>query len=135
MKPLISLIQAAGLIQLAIAAGNIWVPGKVNARENLARVSPMTRSIFIVHWVYIVLVLVIFGLLCVFFAPELASGSALARFLCGAMGVFWLARVFIQFFYYDAALRRQHRAADISFLLAVLFLGSVFAVAALGWAS
>jgi len=132
MTPFIPLIQAAGVIQLAIAAGNIWVPGKVNARENLARVSPMTRSIFIVHWVYIVLVLVIFGLLCLFFARELVSGSPLGRFLSGAMGLFWLARVFIQLFYYDSSLRRQHRAADVCFLLAVAFLGSVFTVVAFG---
>ena len=133
MRPLILLVWIAGLVQLGIAAANVWVPGKVNARENLARVSPMTRSIFVVHWGYIVFVLVIFSLLCFFFAPELASGTALGRFLSGSMAVFWLARVVIQLCYYDAAVRRQNRLADVAFLLAVLYLGSVFTAAALGW--
>ena len=131
--PPLPLILAAGLVQLAIAAANIWVPGKLNARENLSRVSPMLRNVFIVHWVYIVFVLVIFSLLCIFFAPELASGTPLGRFLSGSMALFWLARVVIQLCYYDAAVRRQNRLADVAFLLAVLYLGSVFTAAALGW--
>lgn len=133
MTPPIPILQAAGLIQLAIAVANIWVPGKLNARENLSRVSPMLRNVFIVHWVYIVLVLVIFSVLCFFFAPELASGTALGRFLSGSMAFFWLARVGFQLFYYDAAVRRQNRLADVAFIFAVLFLGSVFTAAALGW--
>ena len=49
------------------------------------------------------------------------------------MALFWLARVAIQLFYYAAELRRDNRLADVAFILAALFLGSVFTAAAVGW--
>jgi hypothetical protein len=57
MRHLIPWLWAAGAVQLVIIAANFVVPKKLSCRENLARVSPMIRTVFVVHWVYIVLVL------------------------------------------------------------------------------
>ena len=57
MRSLIPWLWAAGAVQLVIIAANFVLPKKLRCRENLARVSPMIREVFIVHWVYIVLVL------------------------------------------------------------------------------
>ena len=64
----------------------------------------------------------------------IAGGTELGRFLSAAMAIFWLVRFPVQLFYYDAELRKEDRVADVAFSLSVLFLGSVFAVAALGLA-
>jgi hypothetical protein len=132
MRTLVMLIWAAGGVQLAILAANFVLPSKLHCRENLARVSPMIRSVFIVHWVYIVLVLAIFSALCFLYAPELAGGSRLGRFLCSAMALFWLPRIPIQVFVYDAELRRQHRIGDLAILAAMAFVILVLGGAALG---
>jgi hypothetical protein len=132
MRPLIPWLWAAGAIQLTIIAANFALPKKLRCRENLVQVSPMIREVFIVHWLYIVLVLGIFTALCFWFAPELAGGSRLGRFLSLAMAIFWLLRVPIQLFFYDREIRRQNRLADVAFLLTFSYLGIVFGVAALG---
>src|SRR5579863_4028277 len=132
MRILIQLLWVGGALQLVILAANFVLPGKLNCRENLARVSPMIREVFIVHWAYIVLILGVFACMSFWFAPELAGASGLGRFLAAVIAVFWLLRVPIQLFFYDPELRRQNRFGDVIFLLAFSYLGVVFGVAALG---
>jgi hypothetical protein len=132
MHTMILLIRAAGAVQLAILAANFILPRKLECRENLARVSRMIRDVFIVHWIYIGLTLMLFSALCFWFAPELAGASRLGHFLSAAIALFWLPRIPIQLFLYDAELRRQHRAGDVAILLAFSFLVIVFGAAALG---
>ena len=132
MQRLTVLIWSAGLVQLAILAANFVVPGHLRLRENLAKVTPMIRSVFIVHWTYILLVLALFSALCFGFAPDLAGGSRLGRFLSAAIAVFWLPRIPIQLFVYDRELRRQHRLGDVAMLLALTFVVLVFGAATLG---
>jgi hypothetical protein len=132
MRPLVHWLWAAGVVQLFIVAANFVLPKKLRCGENLARVSPMIREVFIVHWVYIVAVLGIFTSLCFWFAPELAGASRLGRYLSAVMAAFWLVRVPIQLFFYDGEVRRQNRFGDVTFLLAFAYLGIVFGIAALG---
>ncbi len=132
MQWLVILIWVAGAVQLAILAANFVIPGKLRCRENLSRVSPMIRTVFIVHWIYILLMLAIFSAICFRFAPELAGASRLGHFLSAAIALFWLPRIPIQLFAYDHELRRQHRAADVAMLLALTFVVLVFGAAALG---
>ena len=131
MPVLVKLIWAAGAVQLAIAMANFALPGKLQVRENLARVTPMIRSVFVVHWAYIVLMLTIFSALCFFYSPELDSGSGLGRFLVAAMAIFWAPRIPIQLMVYDAELRRQHRLGDVAMVCAITFCVAVFGAAAL----
>jgi hypothetical protein len=122
----------AGVVQVLILLANIPLPKILRCRENLAKVSPMIRAVFIVHWAYIALVLGIFAGLCFWFAPQLAGASGLGRFLAACMAVFWLARVPVQIFFYDCETRRRNRVADVAFLASFSYLGMVFAAAALG---
>jgi hypothetical protein len=51
------------------------------------------------YWVYggyVVLSIIAFGLICLFNAGELASGSRLARSMCAFMAVFWGIRLALQ---------------------------------------
>ena len=132
MKALIPWLWVAGALKLVIIAANFVVPKKLQCRENLAHVSPMIRTVFVVHWVYIVLVLGTFASLSFWFAPELAGASRLGRYLSAVIAVFWLMRVPIQLLFYDSEIRRQNRVGDAVFLLAFSYLGVVFSIAALG---
>jgi hypothetical protein len=132
MRLLIPWLWAAGVVQLVIITVNFVLPKKLRCRENLASVSPMIRAVFVVHWLYIVLVLGIFTSLSFWFAPELAGASRLGRYLSAAIAVFWLLRVPIQLFFYDPEIRKQNRFGDVIFLIAFSYLGAVFGVAALG---
>ena len=104
------LLWIAGFVQVAIASANLFLPAKLNYRENLSRVSPIIRQIFVVHSAHIVGVVLMFAAVTFGFAGDLASGRGLGRFLAGAIAVFWLVRVPVQLLYYDAALRRENRS-------------------------
>lgn len=131
MSLLVPAIQAAGAVHLILAAANLVLPRKLEYRANLAKVPPIIRQIFVVHSVYIVLALLIFGGLCLFFARDLAGGSALGRYLSACLAGFWLLRLLLQWFYYDPEVRRRHRLGDVSYGAAVAFLAAVFTVAVL----
>jgi hypothetical protein len=131
MQLLIPALWMAGGVHLIIAASNFVLPRKLRYRENLSCVSPIVRQIFIVHSIYILIVLLLFAGLCLFFAPELAGGSRLGRFLSAAMAAFWLLRIPLQLFFSDRELRRQNRALDVAYTFAVASLAIVFTVAAL----
>ena len=132
MNPLVPLLWMAGCVQLAIFAANFLLPGRLAVRVELPRLSPILRQVFLVHWAYILFVLLIFAALSFLFASELAGGSTLGRAMSACMALFWSTRILIQLFYYDAALKRENRAGNILFTSAFTFLAAVFTAAALG---
>lgn len=131
MHPLIACLYVAGAVQLLIASVNFFLPAKLDYRSNLARLTPIVREIFLVQTAYIVLILVAFAGLCFAFAPDLAGGSALGRTLSAFLALFWGLRFFIQLLYYDAGLKRRHPVLNVGFLMAFLYLASIFGVSAL----
>lgn len=132
MPTLILALWIAGFVQLAIALANFVLPRKLNYRDNLSRLAPMVRQIFIVHSGYIVVLVAATSLA---FAPELAGGRGLGRFLAASMAVFWACRLPLQLFYYDPELRRSNPVGDVAITVALLFLAATYASAALVHAS
>lgn len=135
MRVLLLCLWMAGFVQVAMAFANLFIPKKLNYQENLSRVAPIIRQIFVVHSVYIVGVVLLFAVLTFGFAVELASGRGLGRFLAASMAIFWLFRAPVQLLYYDASLRRTNRLGDVAFTLAALFLTITYGAAALAQAS
>ena len=123
---MIPLLWIAGLLQLGIAAANVGLSRVLRLDVEFGRLRPIARDIARAHHAYIVGVLVFAGLLCLGFAPELASGSPLAAFLCGGLALFWGARLVLQGVRYDPAVRRRYRGADVLFTLAAAGLAGVF---------
>jgi len=128
---LVTFLRAAGFVHIAIAAANFILPKKLDYRENLGRVSPIIRQVFVVHSVYIVGVLLLFATLSIRFGSELADGKGIGHFLVTAIALFWLCRLPLQLFYYDEALRRRHRLGDLAFTVAIVCLALVYGVVAL----
>jgi hypothetical protein len=88
------------------------LPGRLEVRERLAGVPRFLRQIFYAHSIYIVIVLGLFAALCFGFAAELVGTSSLGRFLSGFIAGFWLLRIGLQVFYYDAEVRRENKVLD-----------------------
>ncbi|HEX8835676.1 MAG TPA: hypothetical protein VF748_01970 [Candidatus Acidoferrum sp.] len=126
MRAPLLLLWIAGFVQLAIASANLFLPAKLNYRENLSRVSPIIRQIFVVHSVYIVGVVLLFAAVTFGFTDDLASGRGLGRFVAAAIGVFWLVGAPVQLLYYDAVLRRENRWSDIAITSGALFLAAAY---------
>lgn len=132
MRWIVMALWVAGGIEMAIFAANFYVPRKLEFRKGIAGAPRMIQQVFFVHAGYVAGVVLLFGLISFFFAPELASGAGLGRFLAAAICIFWACRVPLQVFYYDRVVRRANRAGDLAMTAALLYLAATYGVAALG---
>ena len=97
-----SLLILGGLLHFVILIASALTPRLLDWRTNLAVLHPFLRRLFWVYGVFIVLVIISFGTLTLTRADELASTTPLARSVCAMIALFWLARLAVQFFVFDA---------------------------------
>jgi hypothetical protein len=97
----ILVLKLAALTHLGLIAAGLLMPGVVGLRGHLATLPPFVRSLFWVYYAFIGLCLVSFGLGTFLLAEDLASGTRLARAVCGFLMVFWLVRLVAAHFVFD----------------------------------
>ena len=96
------LLLAAGALHFTLLLPGALLPRVLHWREELRRVCDLTRHIIWVHGAFVVIVILGFGTLTLLNAHALAGGTALARSVCGLIALFWLSRLAIQLFLFDA---------------------------------
>ncbi|MBE2179112.1 MAG: hypothetical protein IAE97_01385 [Chthoniobacterales bacterium] len=96
------MIQTAGVLHFAILIASALTPHALDWRGNLAGLHPFMRRLFWVYGAFIVLVIAGFGVLTLLNAEAMASGDPVARSLGAFIAVFWLARLGVQWFVFDA---------------------------------
>jgi len=94
-------LMAAGLGQLALAAGSLAIPRVLGWREETARLRPLTRQIFWIYAAYIWSFHVCFGLVSLLAPGWLLDRTPLAAAVCGFIAVYWGARLVLQFTWLD----------------------------------
>jgi hypothetical protein len=128
----LQLIGALLMVLALLHAGFGWY---FDWRREFAVVSLINRQMMHVHTFFVAFTVGLMGLLCLTSAAELV-GTPLGRRVALALGVFWLARLLIQFFGYSASLWRGKRFETIIHILfSVLwtYLTVVFFQVGLGW--
>jgi len=128
-----TLIIAAGVGQLLLAAGSLAIPHVLKWREELAKVRPLTRQVYWTYTGYIWTTNVCFGLVSVLMPTELLATTPLAAAVCGFITLYWLARVVIQFTYFDR--RDAPPGAIFKLAEAALIVLFVFLTGVYGWAA
>jgi hypothetical protein len=96
------LIVLGGILHFALLSAGAMVPFKLDFRGELKKVNSMLRELVWVYYVFIAFSIVGFGVLSVTMASALASGSTLARAVCGFISLFWITRLAIQLFVFHA---------------------------------
>ena len=79
-----------------------------NWRAEFAPVSLINRQMMYVHTFFVAFMVLLMGVLCLTSAPDLL-GTPLGRRVALGCGIFWLARLLIQFFGYSPELWRGKR--------------------------
>lgn len=102
MKMLELSLRCAGVLHFAVLVASALTPRALDWRVNLAALHPFLRKLFWVYGSFIVLVVISFGTLTLAFAPRLAAGDEFARAFATFVAVFWLARLAVQLFVFDA---------------------------------
>lgn len=117
---------------LMLAAAHAYFPKRFGWKEDLRQLSLVNRQIFLVHCLFVVLVLVMFGLLSLFCAESLTQPGLLARAVLSGLVFFWTARLFVQLFIYDPKLWKGNSfntTMHVLFSLMWTYYGTVYGVA------
>jgi hypothetical protein len=102
MTLLEKLLVLAGICHFGILIASALVPRVLDWRRELRQLAPLSRHLIWTHGVFIVLIIIAFGTITLANASALAAGSTLGRWVCGVITCFWLARLIIQCFVFDA---------------------------------
>jgi hypothetical protein len=102
-------LRIVGVLLLALAVLNCFVPRRFGWPAELRGRSLLLRQVFSVHSFFIILVLVMMGILSLLFAPALLERTALAPIILGGLAIFWTTRLVFQFFVYSPELWRGNR--------------------------
>ncbi len=94
-------LRVAGLAHLGLIAAGLAMPRVVGLRGHLTTLPPFVRQLFWTYYAFIGLCLVGSGAASFFLAGELASGSVLARSVCGFLCAFWTLRLAAAHFVLD----------------------------------
>ena len=95
------LLKLTALTYVGLLAAGILMPRVVGLREHLQAMPTFIRQLFWVYYTFIGLCLIAFGLGTFALAEQLASGTPLARAVCGFLALFWLVRFFVGTFVFD----------------------------------
>ncbi len=99
-------LQLTGVGLLALDALHLGFPRRFNWSQELARLSLVNRQIFLVHTLFIMLVLALMGTV-LLVAPEvLLERSRLGSWVAAGFTIFWGLRLVIQWFGYSRELWR-----------------------------
>ena len=96
-----SLIFLAGIGQIGLIIGSLWLPKFLNFREETAKVSPLIGQMFWNYSAYTWATNLFFALISVLNPAALLDGSFLAIWVSGFITVYWLGRIIVQYFYFD----------------------------------
>jgi len=76
-------------------------PKQFNWKQELSSLSVMNREMMYVHTFFIAFTLILVGVLCILSSVELVN-TALGKRISLGLGIFWIVRLYVQFFGYSS---------------------------------
>jgi hypothetical protein len=130
-KLLQSLILLAGVGQILLCLGSLFIPKLLNWKSELRKVSPLIREIFWVYAAYILTTNFSFGLLSLFAPARLMDGSVMALCVSAFILLYWGSRLVIQFtlFTKHAPKGRIYTLGEIGLVSSFIYFTAVYALA------
>jgi hypothetical protein len=125
-------LRIVGVLMALLVVVNLFVPGRFNWREELARLSLLNRQIVVAHMVFIVLVVALTSALLLTSAEALLEPSRLSRAVLFGLTVFWGLRMLMQWFFYSPRVwrgNRFHTVMHVLFSLAWIYVTAVCGLA------
>jgi hypothetical protein len=95
--------KITGVLLMALAVLHFYFPKYFSWKQELTKLTLINRQIMYVHSFFIAFAVFLVGLLCITSAHELIE-TALGKRISLGIGVFWCARLIIQFFGYSSKL-------------------------------
>jgi hypothetical protein len=121
-------LKIIGFLLVALGLIHFVFPKYFNWDKELKSLSLINRQMMIIHTFFIALVVFLMGLLCFISSEELIETN-LGKTISLGLGIFWMIRLFIQFFGYSKELwngKTFETAMHILFSLLWFYLSFVF---------
>ena len=121
-------LKIIGVLLIMIALLHFVFPSYFKWKEQLGSLSIMNRQMMYVHSFFIAFVVFLIGLLCLTSSSELL-GTGFGKRISLAIGIFWSARLFIQFFGYSPKIwkgKSFETTIHIAFTLFWTYISAVF---------
>jgi hypothetical protein len=118
-----------GVAHFGLCLGSLFIPRALNWKMHLSTLPVLMRQMFWTYAGYILGINLTFGVISVFGAGELLHHTFLARAVTLLIGIYWLTRLAVQFFYFD----RSMAPKGFFFLVGEIFLIGLFLVFAVSY--
>jgi len=97
------LIRCSGVAQVLLVLGSLVIPKMLRWKTELAKTNLLIRQMFWTYAGYILATNLSFGVLSLIAAEELLGKTLLAQSITLFISLYWIARIAIQFFYFDTS--------------------------------
>jgi len=120
-------LQLIGFLLIVLALVHGIFPRYFNWKEEFKDISLLSRQIMYIHTFFIGLIIFLMGILCITSSKELLETS-FGNKICLGLGIFWLTRLYVQFFGYSSKLWRTKRFETFMHIIFALLWTYVSAV-------
>jgi hypothetical protein len=110
-------LKIIGLCLIVLALVHAIFPKQFNWKRELSSLSILNREMMYIHTLFIALTLLLVGLLCLISATDLTSIS-LGKQVCLGLGIFFMLRLFVQFFGYSS---KNWKGKKLETIIHILF--------------
>lgn len=124
-------LKIIGYLLIALSFVHVVFPRYFNWSEELIPLSLINRQMMQVHTFFIAFVVLLMGILCLTSSHDLVY-TDLGKKITSGLGIFWSARLLIQFFWYSPKLwkgKTLETCLHICFSLLWVYLSAVFFMA------
>lgn len=121
-------LKIIGILLILLSILHLAFPKYFSWKEELKGLSLVNRQMMYIHTFFIALVVLLMGMLCCLFSAELV-GSSFGKHISLGMGLFWTARLYIQFFGYSSKLwkgKKFETTIHVVFSILWFYLAVVF---------
>jgi hypothetical protein len=123
-------LKIIGCILIALATAHIFFPKYFKWENELKSLSLINRQMMIVHTFFVAFTVFLMGVICLLSSKDIVETN-LGKIISLGFGIFWIIRLFIQFFGYSNDLWKGkifETAMHIIFSLLWTYLSIVFLV-------
>ena len=96
-------LKIIGLFLIVLSVIHVFFPKYFDWGEELSGLSTINRQMMYIHTFFIALVVLLMGVLCLT-SPDQLLETTLGKRVSLGLGIFWAARLYIQFFGYSKEL-------------------------------
>lgn len=91
----------AGIGHFCVLIASFQVPSRLHWRDDLQKLTPFNRKLMWTHGGFALLTIIAFGTLTLMLHGEMLRGDRAALGVALFIGVYWMLRIAVDFFYYD----------------------------------